>query len=97
MRQLRSSREVGKSQPLHCRGWCSIINGAPRGVFYNSNMNRLINYIRDTRGELVHVSWPTRRQAMIFTAIVIVVSVAVSFSLGFVDYVLSLILQKFVL
>ncbi|MEK7175992.1 MAG: preprotein translocase subunit SecE [Patescibacteria group bacterium] len=60
-------------------------------------MQRFINYIKDTKGELNHVSWPTQRQAVIFTAIVIVVSILVSAFLGFFDYVLSLIMQKFVL
>ncbi|MBX4181586.1 preprotein translocase subunit SecE [Candidatus Parcubacteria bacterium] len=60
-------------------------------------MNRFVNYIRDTRGELVHVSWPTRQQATVFTAIVIVISLLVSIYLGFFDYLFSLILQKFVL
>ncbi|MCR4279524.1 MAG: preprotein translocase subunit SecE [Candidatus Zambryskibacteria bacterium] len=60
-------------------------------------MNRFINYIKDTRGELEHVSWPTRKQSIVFTAIVIVISVLTAMYLGFFDYVLSLILQKFVL
>jgi preprotein translocase SecE subunit len=66
-------------------------------VFYNKNMNRFVNYIRDTRGELSHVSWPTRKQAIIFTVITIAVSIFVAVYLGFFDYILSLILQKFVL
>lgn len=60
-------------------------------------LTRFGNYIKDTRGELTHVSWPTRRQAAVFTVIVIVISIAVAIYLGFIDYVLSLILQKFVL
>ena len=60
-------------------------------------MNRFINYIKDTRGELVHVSWPTRKQAITFTVVVVIISVLMSVYLGFFDYVLSLILQKFVL
>lgn len=60
-------------------------------------MNRFINYVKDTRGELIHVSWPSRKQAIIFTGIVIIVSILTSMYLGFFDYVLSLILQKFVL
>ena len=63
----------------------------------NKNMTRFINYIRDTRGELRHVAWPTRRQAIIYTIIVIVISVVTSAYLGFFDYLFSLILQKFVL
>ncbi|MDO8590092.1 MAG: preprotein translocase subunit SecE [bacterium] len=60
-------------------------------------MNRLINYIKETRGELEHVSWPTRRQSVIFTVVVIVISISVSLFLGFFDYLFSLVLQKFIL
>lgn len=60
-------------------------------------MDRLINYIKDTRGELTHVSWPTRRQAIIFTIVVIIISILAAIFLGFFDYIFSLILQKFIL
>ncbi|MEK9171642.1 MAG: preprotein translocase subunit SecE [Patescibacteria group bacterium] len=60
-------------------------------------MHRLINYIRDTRGELQYVSWPTRRQSIIFTVVVIIISVLASIFLGFFDYIFSLIFQKFIL
>ncbi|MBX4195740.1 preprotein translocase subunit SecE [Candidatus Parcubacteria bacterium] len=60
-------------------------------------MNRFIQYIRDTRAELVHVKWPSRNQAVAFTLIVIGVSILTSLVLGFFDYVLSLVIQKFVL
>ena len=57
----------------------------------------LITYIKDTQGELNHVSWPTRNQAIMFTVVVILISLFVSFFLGFFDYIFNLILQKFVL
>ena len=60
-------------------------------------MQRLVNYIKDTRGELKYVSWPTRRQAIVFTVVVIVISIFAAIFLGFFDFVFSLILQKFVL
>lgn len=60
-------------------------------------MNRLINYVKDTRGELKHVTWPTRKQAIVFTAIVILISLLSAAYLGFFDYLFSLVLQKFVL
>ena len=60
-------------------------------------MSRFTNYIRDTRGELKHVSWPTKKQAIGFTVLVIVVSILTAVFLGFFDYLFSLILQKFVL
>jgi preprotein translocase SecE subunit len=60
-------------------------------------MQRFINYVKDTRGELTHVSWPSRRQAVLYTGITIAISILTALYLGFFDYVLSLILQKFVL
>jgi preprotein translocase SecE subunit len=55
----------------------------------------LITYLKDTQGELKHVSWPTRNQAIGFTLVVVIVSVFVSFFLGFFDYLLKLVLEKF--
>lgn len=52
-------------------------------------MSRITNYIRDTRAEMKHVSWPTRKQAIAFTIIVILVSVLVAFYLGLFDYIFS--------
>jgi len=60
-------------------------------------MKRFIQYIRDTRAELTHAKWPSRRQAMGFTILVIVVSIVTAIILGFFDYLLSLIIQKFVI
>ncbi|MFH1473221.1 MAG: preprotein translocase subunit SecE [bacterium] len=60
-------------------------------------MGRFINYIRDTKGELKHVSWPTRRQSIAFTIIVIIISILSAAYLGIFDYLFSQILQKFIL
>jgi len=57
----------------------------------------LAQYIRDTKGELKHVSWPTRKQAIVFTVIVILISVVVSFYLGLFDALFTFILEKIVL
>lgn len=52
-------------------------------------MNRLINYLRDTRAELKHVSWPTQRQTIMYTALVILLSVVTSLYLGLFDYLFT--------
>lgn len=57
----------------------------------------LINYIKETKGELKHVSWPTKKQSIWFTVIVIVVSLAVSFFLGFFDFIFSLGIETFII
>ena len=60
-------------------------------------MNKLINYIKDTRGEMKHVSWPTRSQAVGFTVVVIAISIIVAILLGAFDYIFTLILEKFII
>ncbi|MDQ3076641.1 MAG: preprotein translocase subunit SecE [bacterium] len=56
----------------------------------------LVNYIKETRGELKHVSWPTRSQAIAFTIIVIVLSLGLAFFLGLFDYVFSEGIKKII-
>ncbi len=51
---------------------------------------KVVDYIKETRTELKHVNWPTRKQAVVFTVVVIAVSVGVSLFLGFFDFLFSL-------
>jgi preprotein translocase subunit SecE len=50
-------------------------------------MNRILNYLREARGELKHVSWPTQRQTTMYTLIVIAISIATAAYLGLLDVV----------
>lgn len=50
---------------------------------------KIVEYLRETKGELKHVSWPTRRQAIAFTVLVIVISIVVSVYLGLFDALFS--------
>ncbi len=54
------------------------------------------NYVKETRGELSHVSWPTKKQAVAFTALVIGLSIALSVYLGVADFLLSRIVKLIV-
>jgi len=58
---------------------------------------KIFEYIKETKSELKHVSWPTRRQAIAFTAIVIAISVFVAVFLGLFDYLFTLAIEKFIL
>ena len=49
----------------------------------------LFQYIQDTRGELRHVAWPTRLQTIVYTIIVIALSLLVALYLGFFDYIFT--------
>jgi len=54
----------------------------------------LISYIRETRAELKHVSWPTKKQAISYTFIVIIFSLAVALYLGLLDFIFSIPLKE---
>ncbi len=57
---------------------------------------KIIDYIKDTKEELKHVSWPTRKQSVLFTIIVAVVSIVTAFFLGLFDFIFSLGLDNFI-
>ncbi len=57
----------------------------------------LITYLKDVKGEMKHIVWPTRRQAVGFTVLVAVISIATSLYLGAFDSFFSLLLKKIAL
>jgi preprotein translocase subunit SecE len=54
---------------------------------------KLINYLKETKGELKHVSWPTKIQTVYFTIIVIILSLITAFFLGFFDTIFAKLLR----
>lgn len=54
---------------------------------------RLTTYFKETRAEMKHVSWPTRKQAILYTVVVIIISLGTSAYLGFFDFVFSAVLK----
>ena len=54
----------------------------------------IIQYLKETRSELNHVAWPTRVQTMVFTSLVIGISIAISLYLGIFDYLFTTALSK---
>lgn len=57
----------------------------------------LINYFKDTRSEMKHVSWPTQSQTVNFTLIVLVISIFTGLLLGLFDIIFQLGLKNFIL
>jgi preprotein translocase subunit SecE len=53
--------------------------------------NAIIRYLKETRSELRNVVWPTRRQLLNLTAIVIAMILGMSAILGFIDYVFKVL------
>lgn len=53
----------------------------------------LINYIKETKTEMKHVSWPTRRQTVASTAVVILFSIGLALFLGLFDVIWTELLK----
>lgn len=57
-------------------------------------MASIIQYIKDTRGELRHVAWPTQTQTILYTIIIAALSVFVALYLGLFDFLFTTGLTK---
>ncbi len=56
----------------------------------------ILNYFKDVRAELKHVSWPSRTQTILYTVVVMLVSAGVAVYLGLWDYLFSLVLKQLI-
>lgn len=48
-------------------------------------MKKFAQYIREVRTEMTHVTWPTKNEAMVYTALVVVLSAVVAVFAGVLD------------
>jgi preprotein translocase subunit SecE len=60
-------------------------------------MSKITEYFKSIKGELKHVNWPTKKQAITYTIFVIVLSVLVAYFLGVFDFIFSKGLEKLIL
>lgn len=67
----------------------------PERAFKNTKFS-MWNYFKEVRAEMKHVSWPSRRQAIVYTVVVIAVSAATAVYLGLLDYVFGAIIKKII-
>jgi len=59
-------------------------------------MQRIIQFFKEVRVELTKVVWPSRREALKITGIVIVFSLLVALFLGLIDYGLARLISLIV-
>ena len=57
---------------------------------------KLVDYVRETRGEMKHVNWPTKSQAINYTLLVIGISIVTAALLALADYVFGLGLESLI-
>ena len=56
----------------------------------------MFNYFQDVRAEMKHVSWPSRRTTIIYTIVVVAISLATAIYLGLLDYVFSFVIKHII-
>ncbi|HCY26077.1 TPA: preprotein translocase subunit SecE [Candidatus Nomurabacteria bacterium] len=56
-------------------------------------MNKIIEFFKEVMGEAKNITWPTRKQAISSTILVIAVSILVAYYLGFLDKIFAKVLQ----
>jgi preprotein translocase subunit SecE len=60
-----------------------------RGATRGKRGNFVVRFLRETRSEVRKVIWPTRREALNMTAIVLGVTILMAAGLGLVDWLFS--------
>ena len=58
---------------------------------------KTISFLKDVQLEVKKVNWPTRKETLKYTLIVIGVSAVVAAFLGGLDYIFSTLLNKFII
>lgn len=56
-------------------------------------MSKLTEYIKETKAELKHVNWPTKQQALMYTVVVVIVSLLTALFLGLFDSLFAYIVR----
>ena len=59
-------------------------------------MDRILDYVRESRAELRKVTWPTKQQLWYSTLVVIAVTLVASAYLGLVDLLLTGVFSRII-
>lgn len=57
-------------------------------------VDRVVTYLREVRVELTRVNWPTRRELVSMTIVVVVVLLVLAIYLGLFDYIYTVIVKQ---
>lgn len=82
-----SSKEVKKRQVLSPQKTSSVTRTVP--VKQKNYLDKIVQFLREVKVELKKVTWPTRKQTIGSTVVVIILVLIVSLFLGVVDIGLS--------
>ena len=54
----------------------------------------ILNFLREVKGEMKHVNWPTKKQTTTYSVLVIVVSLFVAAYVGVFDHLFTLGIEQ---
>lgn len=60
-------------------------------------MNKAFTFLAEAKVELSRVNWPTRKQLIRYTLLVIAISLAVSIFLGSLDFFFGSLVERFLI
>jgi preprotein translocase subunit SecE len=60
-------------------------------------MHAILTFLREAKVELMRVNWPTQKEVIRYTVLVVVISLAVSAFLGALDFLFSFLVEKYLL
>ena len=79
---------------LNCR---ALFKNSKYKFMLNQKMdlknNKIVNYLKESKTELKKVTWPTKKETIKYSLLVIAISLGVAIYLGALDYVFSYLLQ----
>ena len=62
-----------------------------------SMINKIIQFFIEAKAEMFKVNWPTKKQTVNYTLLVIAVSLVIAAFLGGLDWIFSYILKTFII
>jgi len=85
--------------------WSNLYKRARRGLFkkeieimqITKFPKKIFNFFREVKLEMKKIDWPSKKQVLKNTLIVIGVSLAIAIFLGGLDFIFTTLLNKFVL
>jgi len=62
----------------------------------NTFAQKIVTFFQEVKMEMKKVNWPTKKETIRYTLIVIAISIAVAIYLGGLDFIFTTILNRFV-
>jgi len=60
-------------------------------------MQTILTFLREAKVELTRVNWPSQKEIIRYTVLVIVISLSVAVFLGTLDFFFSFLVEKYLL